>query len=616
VPALRQLESAMTTDTEHSKISNRPPSLQSGDGAVDDGVSSVTSAPHGSDALPSKSQELSGQRKVPTPPRPGVGGLVRPGSSPNLGSSVASKGAPASLGAPRGPVQSPLTKTLPLGSLGVSTVPASVAHVPASKRQGGVVSPPISSQRVPQERVPQGGVGSPPISSQRSPLSDVVSRKIPATESRNAVVAETKSTSDLSDNAGANSSHRPISEVPTENNAPTQPPKPAPKLVISDRPSEQTRIFSVNLQDPQLKRSEAPGAPDTAHDAAQLSIPQGPKVPTGISHEHQSREHDFVGSYVDEQTRTYSTETINKLLGDGDTELSKTPNTNEAASNDEVTRIYSNPPAALLATEGGSAKSSPVSSDDITRTYDSPLEKLKLERDVVGTTREFTSPGRRSIANAEPLVIIKTETQSRSKAPYIVLGICGVVAALLVGFRAPLANQTQRLFSSVTRGMNPAHTVATKAPPPIVDVSISISVSPADARLTLDGVTVSNPLVMKRRPDNRPHELVAEAAGHQSLKRSLSFERDLTVMMGLAPQPQAATSPAVPQADVSAVSPVHHAAAQVAVPQARPKKAAPVADASDTPDPQEAKTAPEKASCAVPYSVDSNGIKTFKPECL
>jgi hypothetical protein len=346
-------------------------------------------------------------------------------------------------------------------------------------------------------------------------------------------------------------------------------------------------------------------------------------VPTGISHEHQSREHDFGGSYVDEQTRTYSTETINKLLGDDDTEqLSKTPNTNEAASNDEVTRIYSNPPVALLATEGGGAKSSPVTSDDITRTYDSPLEKLKQERDVAGTTREFTSPGRRSIANAEPLVIIKPETQSRSKAPYIVIGICSVVAALLVGFRAPLANQTQRLFSSVTRGMNPAHPVATKAPPPIVDVSISISVSPADARLTLDGVTVSNPLVMKRRPDNRPHELVAEAAGYQSLKRSLSFERDLTVMMGLAPQPQAATNPVVPQADVSAVSAVHQAAAPAAVPQARPKKTAPVADVSDTsdksdtPDPQEAKTAPEKASCAVPYSVDSNGIKTFKPECL
>jgi hypothetical protein len=402
--------------------------------------------------------------------------------------------------------------------------------------------------------------------------------------------------------------------VPTENNAPTQPPKPAPNAVISDRPSEQTRIFSVNLQDPQLKRSEAPGAVHTAHDAEPLSIPQGPKVPTGISHEYQSRDHDFVGSDTDEQTRTYSTETINKLLGDGETDLSKIPNANEAVFNDEVTRIYSNPPVALLSPEGGSAKSNPASSDDITRTYDSPLETLKLERGLAGTTREFTSPGRRAGGNAEPLVIIKPEAPSRSKVPYIVLGICGVVASLLVGFRAPLTHQTQRLFSSVTRGMNPSHTPVTNAPPPIVDVSISISVSPADAQLTLDGVTVSNPLVMKRRPDNRPHELVAEAAGHQTLKRSLSFERDLTVMMGLASQPPAATSPAVPQADESAVSAAHHVATHVAVSQARPKKAAPATDAAEPP---EAKAAPsEKASCEVPYTVDPNGIKTFKPECL
>jgi hypothetical protein len=256
----------------------------------------------------------------------------------------------------------------------------------------------------------------------------------------------------------------------------------------------------------------------------------------------------------------------------------------------------------------------------VTRTYESPLDALKQEREVAAIGRDVTSPGRRAgAALVEPLVIIKPEPQVRSKRPYLIAGLCVALVAVAIAFQAPLIQGARTLFSSVNRGMDSTRKPTVNTPSVAPEVSISISVSPADAKLTLDGITVANPLVMKRPADNRPHELVAEAPGHQPLKRSLQFERDLTVMMGLAPVAAATTNgesakTAEPASETSksevSKSETPKADASKASQRVKARKPVAASNASDTSD------APAKASCAVPYTVDEAGIKTFKPECL
>jgi hypothetical protein len=405
--------------------------------------------------------------------------------------------------------------------------------------------------------------------------------------------------------------------------APTKPPPTVPKHSIAERPSEQTRIFSVNLQDPQLKRSEAPAAIDGQQAANAHTIPLGPKVPTGFGvampgdeYHRESSPHSLP---LDEQTRAYSAETIQQLLVEKGAELTTTPNASVVEQDDDVTRIYSHPPVALLHADE-SATLSDINHDDITRTYDSPLEALKQERDVASLGKDVTSPGRRVGLNGQPLVIIQPEPQVRSKRRYVFLGLFVVAATLAVGFRSPIAKQSRALWSLVNLGVDstqlPAAAVNTPVAVPLVN--LSISVAPADARLKLDGVAVPNPFVVQRRSDKLPHELVAEAPGYQPLKRNLQFERDLTVMLGLSPAPQPAATTEPPktaggrEADVAA-APVTVAPASAA--PTRAKKAVVSTDSDDM-----AKATPPKASkgaaCAMPYTIDENGIKTFKPECI
>jgi hypothetical protein len=66
-------------------------------------------------------------------------------------------------------------------------------------------------------------------------------------------------------------------------------------------------------------------------------------------------------------------------------------------------------------------------------------------------------------------------------------------------------------------------------------VALSISVTPTHARVSLDGQPIGNPTVLDRAPDRRPHELRAEAPGYRTLTRTIRLERDVTVILELAP---------------------------------------------------------------------------------
>jgi hypothetical protein len=311
----------------------------------------------------------------------------------------------------------------------------------------------------------------------------------------------------------------------------------------------------------------------------------------------------------EDQTRTYSAETIDRLLSGKEANKStapeaKTPNVSVAVDED-VTRIYSSPPAGLVGADVGGTKRN--INDDITRVFESPADSLAQEREV-------TSPGRR--ANAEPLVIIAPELPARSKKRYWILGLCAVVAVVGWTFRAPIVTHSRAVALLVMRGADSTRSGHSGVTPAAVgnQISLSISVSPADAKLTLDGSPVPNPLVIQRPVDKVAHELVAEAPGYQGLKRTIHFERDLTVMLGLAalpaseavnPEPKAPPEPTAETkshtSDARHVTRVRRAA--------RPETSEVAAPSSEA-------TAAKAAACSPPYNIDEQGVKTFKPECL
>jgi hypothetical protein len=86
-------------------------------------------------------------------------------------------------------------------------------------------------------------------------------------------------------------------------------------------------------------------------------------------------------------------------------------------------------------------------------------------------------------------------------------------------------------------------------------VTLHLSVTPRDARMTLDGKAISgNPAVLSVRRDELPHELQATRRGYKPVSRTVRFERDLFLDFALhkvtpsmagdaAPEPSAAPSP-------------------------------------------------------------------------
>jgi hypothetical protein len=336
------------------------------------------------------------------------------------------------------------------------------------------------------------------------------------------------------------------------------------KVAVQERPSEQTRIFSPNLNNPALKPSVPPPAKEeqTRIFSPNLDNP-ALKPSTAPPPDPQ------------EQTRTYSADTIQRLL-------SKAEGT-EPSVVEDVTRVQRTSSAEELL-------------DDITRAYDVDFQRQLHDREVTSPghrEREVTSPGNRALAESRGRI----HTEPRSKWRYLWLSLLVPVVALGVVYRKPVVHEAQQVLAWVNRGIDRTRGVTTPAAPVVADITISIAVSPADATLFLDGVPVSNPLLRQRRPDKALHELVAEAPGHQSLKRSIRLERDLTVMLGLAPLAPASTLE-------QAIAP----ATEVA--PAALAKAVVVGSPSNT------KAKPKSARCDPPFSVDSNGIKTFKPDCL
>lgn len=622
MPGPRPIEAVTTMDSDPPETNSPPPSSRSGIGPVEPRAPQTPAsktvesrATRASDILPNRLQ-------VALP----LGSLSGPSAPRISASQVTASRAPNSVprpGMPPRPAASAKPQpTRPL-SLGVSA--------PTSAEQA---SHPAASGRADSSK----SMGPTLASGLKPPTSQITVR--PAPSAPGASLPEPTPPQGFALAAMAKT------DAATQEPRPHAEPEQSKVARLSQPPSEHTRIFAPNLQDPQLKRSTAPkGAVNGAEPAS--PIPREPKLPSGLHvppSEDASLLRDADSSPMqssnrvplEDQTRTYSAETIDRLLHGGESASdSETPQVPQQPE-EERTRVYSRPPELLLdaaRAQGTSASKAGTAADELTRVYDSPAQAWLQERDI-------TSPGTRQ--KPELTIQIQGEPTRPGRKRYALLGLLIAVTAVGFTYREPISRRIASVSTLVLRGVDATEPGIVK-PVPDSLINLSISVSPADARLSFDGTPVSNPFVGQRRPDKLPHELVAEAPGYLPLKRAIKLERDLTVMLGLtlmqqapasgntevvpAPSEPQGHSPSAPVAAGDASDKVpsgsesdsssrsaakRHAASRVkATPSGGPASGSPASAGESQPS-----TGKSSPGCSPPFTIDGSGIKTYKPECI
>jgi serine/threonine protein kinase len=132
-------------------------------------------------------------------------------------------------------------------------------------------------------------------------------------------------------------------------------------------------------------------------------------------------------------------------------------------------------------------------------------------------------------------------------------------------------------------------------------ITLSITASPPEAQVRFDGKSVdANPWSTRIPPSDRTVRVEVSAAGHRSFTQDVILRADTSLSVQLEALPAAAPEPA-PSASVSARSKSHVRAKVAFVPPA------PAASPA---------TPTAKSNCVPPYTLDAEGVKTFKPECL
>ncbi|MGC4063426.1 MAG: hypothetical protein QM784_01980 [Polyangiaceae bacterium] len=139
-----------------------------------------------------------------------------------------------------------------------------------------------------------------------------------------------------------------------------------------------------------------------------------------------------------------------------------------------------------------------------------------------------------------------TRTRSRF-APILVLsGLVGLFAAgtalpapTLQAFKTTVARAVTMATSTARGHVGASTTVASSERL----VEIDLSILPLDAKVTLDGRPISNPLRIAYPFSNKKHELRAEAPQHESRILQLTFERDIQIELSLPPLAASKVSP-------------------------------------------------------------------------
>ncbi|MES1185608.1 MAG: serine/threonine-protein kinase [Myxococcales bacterium] len=188
---------------------------------------------------------------------------------------------------------------------------------------------------------------------------------------------------------------------------------------------------------------------------------------------------------------------------------------------------------------------------------------------------------------------LESEARSRKRGPWVaVLGLAGAIA-LGVGLKAR--------FDAFTA---PAATSEPKAQAPKL-VTLSVAAWPVEANVVVDGQPVgSNPWSQRYPVSPRKLHVEVTAPGHSSFAQDVSLETDANLSVRLEAVPPAAASAEPP---IAASTPTGR--------PSKPVKGRHVVSFTPAASPAAAPAAP-KPDCTPPYVLDTEGVKTYKPECL
>lgn len=402
------------------------------------------------------------------------------------------------------------------------------------------------------------------------------------------------------------------------------------------RMSDQVLSYRASPMDSKSRSNQPPTvSPRLKNTQREVTLPKPPKVPTDIVVSNQPLQpvkppHSVMPKMaeVEEQTRVCPAAVIQNLLSkDKGVERPRMQ-----PSEDEATRVGKITIEELAAVERQLSNSNQSSADEATRVGKITIEELaaaerKLSKSTVGhddVTRTYsfdvsdppsqvTAPGKHQLQaelHSEPRVIIQ-DLPTKRKFPWGItatLAVTACVAVLGWNYRSSIDRSLRGWENSFMRGIGSAtnhQPIQHDRAPTLANVALSISVSPADAVLTVDGARVSNPFSIQGRPDPLSHAIRAVAPGYVPLQRQVQFDRDLTMVLALSPvAPVTEAQPATASPQPATVIPQPAAIVQPRVASARP--------ASKT----KASTGSAPQNCNPPFVVDAAGIKTYRPECL
>lgn len=339
--------------------------------------------------------------------------------------------------------------------------------------------------------------------------------------------------------------------------------------------------------------------PKQPFESVEPQLPKPPKLPTelgaaeihhtpAVAGKPKAPRNSTAADDAEECTRAYPPEIVDALLRSSG-EIRSTPPPSVAGTN---TRFGASPIEEPVVARHWERKGD-FGYDDVTQVYDP------------GVDADLTAPSRRALYSKIPRVPSVALRTAPPGARHL-LG-AAVLAALLGvcfwwAYRSPTLSQLWRIDDksrTSSSNVNADGSHSNKLTSSMI--TLSISVSPPEAVLLVDGRNISNPYFGQRSSDKLGHLIVAEAPGHVTLSRNVQFDRDLAVVMALAPQPERASLPSE-QPSAGALN-------SLDIPRVRP--AAKARSAS-----QPTNTTKSTLDCNPPFTIDADGVKTYKLQCV
>ena len=367
---------------------------------------------------------------------------------------------------------------------------------------------------------------------------------------------------------------------------------------------EVTTFYRPNLEQMPVRRTDPP----PAQGLRDGDPPSERKTLEAIGPVSESSHSDSgTRSVHDEQTRTYSLEEISRLSEEADEDAAPEPIRGDSSG-----------------LEGESS-----TDEDITVAYyrtSHPVEYCEPHTppppQAPGLDDPFAPqpplPATTTMRAPQPEADIWTERRVRL-GPRWVLHAAWISTAVVLGVVGFAMTPTGEAWIRDTKAYlveapAPAEHMDARAVTPVpASIGLSVAVTPKEAKLYLDGEPIGNPAELERPQDTGTHELRAEAAGHRTVTRAVRFERDLSVVLELAPLQEEPVSTAAPAAPPPVV--VRAAVRPRVRPPAVPK-ASPAPKAAAGPLPEVHEVSESAADEAAPAPVEEPSGSEPAPDAV